>query len=114
VVNAGSVLEEQPLRLKARTKVLHQELMSRDLSEAMLHTPRVRLRERALRGRWGKFPFSPMGLWKEFADEVGERPFYGERAAMHLADRLEKALTAFDLAAGAEVVQRLALYRALR
>lgn len=110
---AGSVFEEQPLRLKARTKVLHRELMARDRSEAMVHTPRVRLRERALRGRWEKFPLSPMGFWKEFADEVGERPFYGERAAMHLADRLEKALTAFELGSGAEVVQRLALCRAL-
>ncbi len=109
----GSVLPERPLQLKARTKVLKQELMVRDLSEAMVNTPRTRLRERALRGRWEEFPLSPLGFWQEFADEIEARPFYGERAAMQLADRIEKALNAFDLASSANVARRLAVYRAV-
>jgi len=47
------------LRTKARTKVLKQGLQPRALTGAMGLTPRKRLHERALRGRWDRFPVSP-------------------------------------------------------
>ncbi|HYT78736.1 MAG TPA: hypothetical protein VEQ37_05695 [Actinomycetota bacterium] len=44
---------------KARRKVLEQGLAGRDLTPAMVDTPRMRLRTRGLRGRWDRFPVSP-------------------------------------------------------
>jgi hypothetical protein len=56
---AGREEADTRVRGKARTKVLRQGLYPRDLTDAMRHTPRDRLYERALRGRWHLFPISP-------------------------------------------------------
>jgi hypothetical protein len=110
---AAPVLDEQRLRAKARTKVMKQEVMARERTAAMVNTPRVRLRERALRGSWGEFPISPAAFYEEFASEVDARPSYGERATMHLARRLEAIRATADRAAVASSGSRLGLHRAL-
>jgi hypothetical protein len=88
----GDFLDKPALRQKARSKVIRQGLMMRDLTDPMVNTPRRRLRERALRGGWHGFPISPETTYERFIEIVDERPHYGERAAMALARRLEAAL----------------------
>ena len=57
---------------RARTKVLKQGLYPRDMTEPMWHTPRERLYERALRGRWHVFPVSPEPVCERLCNGLGE------------------------------------------
>lgn len=65
--------DKPALRAKARTKVLKQGLYPRDLTDAMSSTPRERLNQRALRGRWSRFPASPRPWYERLVDKLGER-----------------------------------------
>ena len=69
---AGDADADPRARDKARTKVLNQGLYPRDLTDAMRYTPRDRLRERALRGRWSLFPVSPEPFYERLANGLGE------------------------------------------
>ncbi len=60
------------IRAKARTKVHKQGLYPRDMTEPMWHTPRERLYERALRGRWHVFPVSPEPFYERLCNGLGE------------------------------------------
>ena len=60
------------IRAKARAKVLKQGLYPRDMTESMWHTPRERLYERALRGRWHLFPVSPEPYYRRLSNGLGE------------------------------------------
>lgn len=109
----GSDVDQLVLRQKARTKVLRQELMARDLTEPMRYTPRVRLRAHALRGHWERFPVSPSRFDDGLQDEIEDRPFYGERAAMGLARRLERFVQRSQRQIARRPPEQLALRRAL-
>jgi hypothetical protein len=55
----------------------------------MRETPRRRLRERALRGYWRRFPVSPARYEGAFGDTLASRDFHHERATFGLARRLD-------------------------
>ena len=63
---------EPKTRTKARAKVLKQGLYPRDMTEPMSHTPRQRLYERALRGRWHLFAVSPEPYYQRLSNGLGE------------------------------------------
>jgi hypothetical protein len=60
------------IRAKARAKVLKQALYPRDMTEPMWHPPRERLYERALHGRWSRFPVSPEPFYERLCNGLGE------------------------------------------
>ncbi len=98
------------LRTKARTKVLKQGLYERDLTEAMRSTPRQRLRKRALRGRWNRFPVSPQPAYERLVRALGE-PWLPKGATFRFAGRIERARERIERTGDA--AQRLAARRAL-
>ncbi|MGI8803930.1 MAG: hypothetical protein ACR2KV_17505 [Solirubrobacteraceae bacterium] len=104
---------DQPaLRAKARTKVLKQGLYPRDLTPAMRSTPRERLYQRALRGRWGRFPAAPQPWYAGLVDQLGEQWLHKD-ATFRLARRIERALERNDHETASDPAQRLAARRAL-
>jgi hypothetical protein len=100
------------IRAKARTKVLKQGLYPRDMTEPMWHTPRERLYERALRGRWELFPVSPEPFYERLSNGLGER-FRSKGQTFKLALRLEAAIERLDRTTANRVPDRLAARRAL-
>ena len=96
------------IRAKARAKVLKQGLYPRDMTESMWHTPRERLYERALRGRWHLFPVSPEPYYRRLSNGLGE----GFRS-FKLSRRLEAAIERTDRETANRVPDRLAARRAL-
>jgi hypothetical protein len=100
------------VRTKARTKVLKQGLYPRDLTDAMRHTPRERLYQRALRGRWHQFPISPEPFYEQLANGLGE----GCRAkgqTFRLERRIEATSERLDRTTAKDPAARLAARRAL-
>lgn len=98
--NLGGGLDEAELA-KARRKVLDQGLSGRDLTPAMRHTPRRRLRERALRGSWAAFPIDPAAAYAALAATVEEGGFVGKGGALRFVRELEAQIAAaVDEAAG--------------
>ena len=79
---------EPKTRTKARAKVLKQGLYPRDMTDPMSHTPRQRLYERALRGRWHLFPVSPEPYYQRLSNGLGEG-FRSKGQTFKLARRLE-------------------------
>jgi hypothetical protein len=103
--------EDRPaLRTKARTKVLKQGLHERDLTEAMRSTPRKRLKGRALRGRWHRFPVSPLPAYERLVRALGES-WLPKGATLRFAGRIERARERIERTDDAR--QRLAARRAL-
>jgi hypothetical protein len=100
------------LRSKARTKVLRQGLYPRDMTAAMRVTPRERLRERALRGRWDRFPSSPRPWYEALVGELGERWLH-ENATFRLERRIEAARERNERSTARDPAGRLAARRAL-
>lgn len=100
------------LRTKARTKVLKQGLQPRALTGAMGLTPRKRLHERALRGRWDRFPVSPQPWYDRMVHHLGERWLH-KNATFRLARRIEAARDRNDRATANDPAARLAARRAL-
>jgi hypothetical protein len=99
-------------RAKARAKVLKQGLYPRDMTEPMWHTPRERLDERALRGRWHRFPVSPEPYYERLSHGLGEG-FRSKGQTFKLARRLEAAIARMDRATANSAPDRLAARRAL-
>jgi hypothetical protein len=97
---------------KARTKVLKQGLYPRDLTDAMRCTPRERLHERALRGRWPLFPISPQPFYERLVNGLGDA-YLPKGGTFRLARRLEAARERLDAKTTKEPAARLAARRAL-
>jgi hypothetical protein len=95
---------------RARSKIVEQSLEERHKTPAMREPPRVRLRARALRGYWPRFPVSPARVEPVFR-EVVPRDFCSERATFGLARRLEAALDG-ALRRSARPAEHLAVQRA--
>lgn len=109
-VAAGHLADKVVLR-KARLKVLKQGLASRDFTAAMRHTPRERLRTRALRGHWSRFPVSP----ERDADLLGgiiEEARYDNRGSFGVAMDFEEVVNELDAERADRPAERLALWRA--
>ena len=105
--------EDRPaLRTKARNKVLRQGLYGRDLTDAMRSTPRQRLYERALRGRWDRFPASPLPWYERMLNGLGER-WLSKNATFRLARRIEGLRDRHDRATADDPAHKLAARRAL-
>jgi hypothetical protein len=109
---AGSAADDQRVRNKARTKVLKQGLCSRDLTDAMRQTPRERLYDRALRGRWQRFPVSPEPFYDRLANGLGEGHLQ-KGATFRLARRIEAARDRLQRQTAKDPAARLAAQRAL-
>ena len=109
---AGDQDTEPRTRTKARTKVLKQGLYPRDMTEAMWHTPRHRLDERALRGRWHLFPVSPEPFHERLANGLGDG-YRSKGQTFRLARQLEAAIERLDRKTSKDPPARLAARRAL-
>ena len=93
---------DRRLLRRARAKILEQEVGAHDKTPAIRETPRGRLRERALRGYWPRFPVSPARYEAAFRDTIESQAFHGERATFGLARRLDRQITrALERGAGA-------------
>jgi hypothetical protein len=92
--------------------VLKQGLAARDLTDAMRHTPRDRLYERALRGRWHLFPSSPAPYYERLANGLGQG-YQSKSATFRLAGRIEAARERLDRTTANDPAARLAARRAL-
>ena len=111
-VLAGDTPLDTRVRGKARSKVLKQGLAARDLTDAMRHTPRVRLYERALRGRWHLLPSSPAPYYERLANGLGQG-YRSKSATFRLARRIEAARERLDRTTANDPAARLAARRAL-
>ena len=109
---AGHAADEQRLRTKARTKVLKQGLQDRDLTDAMRTTPRERLYERALSGRWPLFPISPARFHERLVNGLGGA-FVSKGKTFKLVRRFEAARSRFKRETEHDLAARLAAQRAL-
>lgn len=109
---AASADGRPALRAKARKKVLEQGLYERDLTDAMRSTARVRLHERALRGRWDRFPASPLPWHERTVNHLGECRL-PKKATFSLARRIESLRDRHDRATVGDPAERLAARRAL-
>lgn len=109
---AASAAEQPVARAKARAKVLKQGLYPRDLTDAMRTTPRKRLYERALRGRWGRFPASPRPWYDRMVNGLGEGWLH-KNATFRLERRIEAARDRNDRRTAHDPAERLAARRAL-
>jgi hypothetical protein len=109
---AGSDKADPRVRGKARSKVRGHGLYPRDLTDAMRFTPRDRLYERALRGRWPLFPISPELFYERLVNGLGDgyRP---KGATFRLERRIEAARERLDRQTAKSPAARLAARRAL-
>lgn len=110
-VLAGPYAGERTVLAKARRKVLEQGLAGRDLTPAMRNTPRERLRTRALRGRWDRFPVSPAADCDRFAAVI-EKARRQRRGSLGTASGLEELANGLD-AERDRPAERLAAWRGL-
>jgi hypothetical protein len=104
--------DDPKIRAKARAKVRGQGLYPRDMTEPMWHTPRKRLYERALRGRWHLFPVSPEPFYERLSNGLGEG-FRAKGQTFQLARRLEAAIERIDRTTANSAPERLRARRAL-
>lgn len=110
-VLAGRHRGDRAVLAKARRKVLEQGLAGRDLTPAMRDTPRQRLRTRALRGHWDRFPVSPEGDADAFAAVI-EKARRQRRGSFRSATALEELASRLD-AERHRPAERLAVWRGL-
>lgn len=96
---------------KARRKVLDQGLSGRDLTQAMRHTPRRRLRDRALRGSWAAFPVDPSVAYAAFDADIEAAGHVGKGGTFELVRELEAEIAAV-VDAAADPARLLAARRA--
>lgn len=109
---AGEALGEKGIKPQARRKVLKQGVSERDKTPAMIETPHKRLRERALRGHWDRFPASPGGPYRALAGLALQRDYVPEDATFALSDRLDERIDREEENCGGDPARRLALWRA--
>ncbi len=108
---ATGFLGDKTVLAKARRKILDQGLAGRDLTPAMLDTPRERLRTRALRGHWTAFPVSPRADCDLF-EGVSEEARFERRGSFGIAMDLGEVAKELDAVRVDQPAQRLALWRA--
>jgi hypothetical protein len=108
----GDAEADPRVRGRARTKVLKQGLYPRDLTDAMRHTPRDRLYERALRGRWPLFPVSPEPFYERLANGLGDG-YRSKGQTFRLERRIEAARARLDRNTAKNPAKRHAARRAL-
>jgi hypothetical protein len=89
---ADVAADDEGVRARARKKVLDQALENRALTLPMRATPRARLRERALRGWWPRFPVSPVGCYEKFRRNVEVTGFVSERSTLGVVRMLSGRL----------------------
>jgi len=112
---AGLLGQEEPDRTvltKARRKVLDQPLSGRDLTGPMRHTPRRRLRHRALYGSWPWFPVDPAAVYAGFVPLVDDRPDIPAGETFEVVRELDEAVAALVEVAGDDPGWLLAVRRA--
>lgn len=95
---AGSEPVDSKVVARARRKVLDQGLSGRDYTDAMVNTPRRRLRRRAWRGSWGAFPVDPAGPSELLATEE-DRDHIAKNASFAVVRDLEATLMEAEQAA---------------
>lgn len=98
---------------KARANVFERTVAARDKTPAMLDTPRQRLEERALRGQWSRFPYSPSPFEIPLYMEICKRDVYEERATLGLVKRLDRMGNKEAKRIHGNASQLLALHRAM-
>jgi len=115
-LEAGAVLELEPVDTKilsrARGKVLDQGLGGRAYTEAMIDTPRRRLRRRALRGLWHEFPADPAAPFDLLAATVDDSDHISKHASFSATRELEEAITELERSADGDPPALLAVRRA--
>lgn len=109
---AGGAEDDVRVRSKARTKIPKQGFYPRDLTDAMRETPRDPLYQRALRGRWHRFPVSPGPFYERLAHGLGEGCL-AKGATFHLERRIEAARDRLHRQTANHPAARLAAQRAL-
>jgi len=82
------------------------------MTAPMWHTPRKRLYERALRGRWHAFPVSPERFYERLCNGLGEG-FRSKGQTFKLARRLQAAIERIDRTTANSPAERLGARRAL-
>ncbi len=92
--------------------MLKQGLYPRDLTDAMRETPRKRLYERALRGRWDRFPVSPEPFYERLVNGLGEG-YLPKGATFRLERRIEAPRDRLQRNTAKDPAARLAAQRAL-
>ena len=97
---------------KARRKVLEQGLAGRDLTPYMVNTPRERLRTRALRGHWDRFPVSPKADCDAFAAVIEKARRQG-RGSSRTATALDELAARLDAERADRPAQCLAAWQGL-
>lgn len=95
---------------KARRKILKDSPAERDKSYWMIHTPRLDLRARALRGYWPRFPVSPAVFAEPLARLYKRSGYYSEDQSFGLEHKLSEFIERYE--AHASDAEQLALYRA--
>jgi hypothetical protein len=95
---------------KARRKILKDSPADRDKSYWMIHTPRLDLQARALRGYWSRFPVSPAVFAEPLARLYKSSGFYSEDQSFGLERKLSEFIERSE--ARASDAEQLALYRA--
>jgi len=103
--------QDHRLLRRARAKILEQSVSGHHKTTPMRETPRVRLRERALRGYWHRFPVSPANYELLFGKTIGARDIHNERATFGLARRLDAQLER-ELRRSHRPAERVAVLRA--
>ena len=78
------------LLTRARNKVLEQIVTETDKTSAMCETPRRRLEERAFRGHWSGFPYSPSSFERLLFAPATKRDNFTEAQTLKLATRLDR------------------------
>lgn len=109
---AGPALGNKRVLAKARRKVLKQGLTGRDLTPAMVNTPRERLRKRALRGHWDRFPVSPAPDCDAFMAVI-DKARRQRRGSLRTATALLELANSADVERADRPTERLAAWRAL-
>lgn len=109
-----AVLEpvDSKVRSRARDKVLEQGLDGRAYTEAMLDTPRRRLRRRALCGLWPQFPTDPAGPCELMAHIVEGADHISKHASFDATRELEEAIAELERSVDGDPPALLALRRA--
>ncbi len=91
---AGGAARDPKVVARARSKVWKQPLDGRAKTAPMRRTPSRRLSERALTGAWPRFPVSPQGPYKAFAEVVDLDRHHGQWATMAVAEALAETTVA--------------------
>lgn len=102
---------DRKLVAKARNKLAGRGIEGRAMTPAMRDTPRVRLRRRARRGHWPRFPASPERFYERFRAAVEVNDHITKNRSFAKTRSLGERLERLD-GPRRQLPERLALYRA--